>query len=83
VPGSGEDHATITIAVGRFDDLLARGIRSLIEDDVRLQLIAADVPREQIAGVLQTRSPRVAILDGDALASLAEVRELTLRHAGT
>ena len=31
----------ITVLVGRFEDLLARGLRSLIDEDPSLKLVAA------------------------------------------
>jgi DNA-binding NarL/FixJ family response regulator len=75
--------STITVAVGRFDDLLARGLRGLIEDDPSLELVAADIAPAQLAPVLRARRPRVAILDAGSLNSPIEVRELTARHPGT
>ncbi|HEY1835052.1 MAG TPA: response regulator transcription factor [Solirubrobacteraceae bacterium] len=77
------ESSAVTIVVGRFDDLLARGIQALIEDDARLELLAGDVPIQQLATVLRARSPRVAIVDASALRSPAEVRELTTRHPAT
>jgi DNA-binding NarL/FixJ family response regulator len=83
VTGPQTDPSLITIAVGRFDDLLARGLQALIDEDPRLELIAADVPSPQLATVLRARRPRVAILDAAALQNPAEVRELTMRHPST
>jgi DNA-binding NarL/FixJ family response regulator len=74
---------SITVAIGRFDDLLARGLRGLIEDDPSLELVAADVGRERLAMVLRTCRPRAAIVDVGSLRSPAEVRELTVRHPHT
>lgn len=73
----------IPVAIGRFDDLLARGLRGLVEDDPRLELAAFDMPPAQVATVLRARGPRVAILDAGSLRSPAEVRELTARHPRT
>ncbi len=72
-----------TVAVGRFDDLLARGLRGVIEDESSLELRAADIPPAQLASVLRTHRPDVAILDVATLYSPVEVRELTIRHPGT
>jgi DNA-binding NarL/FixJ family response regulator len=74
---------TITVAVGRFDDLIARGLRGLIEDDGRLELVAEDVATAQLSMVLRGRKPDVAILDAGQLRSPAEVRTLSARHATT
>jgi len=77
------DTSPITVALGRFDDLLARGLRALIEDDARLELIAADVPAAQLATVLRAQRPRVAIVDASSLRSPAEVRDIVMRHPRT
>lgn len=73
----------ITVAVGRFDDLLARGLRGLVEDDPSLRLLVADVPPERLGQELRSHRPRVAILDAESLYSPVEVRELTTRHRHT
>jgi DNA-binding NarL/FixJ family response regulator len=73
----------ITVAVGRFDDLLARGLRGLIEDDPELELAAVDVPTAQLAGALRSIRPDVAMLDVRSLGSPVEVRQLTGRRPAT
>jgi DNA-binding NarL/FixJ family response regulator len=77
------DAHTITVALGDFDDLLARGLRGLIEDDPLLELVAEDVQIAQLTVVLHARRPRVAILDSARLRSPADVRNLTSRHPAT
>ncbi|MCW3033282.1 MAG: hypothetical protein QOK19_1826 [Solirubrobacteraceae bacterium] len=77
------DSATITVALGGFDDLLARGLRGLIEDDPLLELVAEDVAVAQLTVVLRARRPRVAILDATRLRSPADVRNLTTSHPAT
>ncbi len=64
----------ITVVVARFDDLLAGGLHQVIESDPNLQIVADDVEHDRLGVVLRAHRPRVAILDVDALASLAEVR---------
>jgi DNA-binding NarL/FixJ family response regulator len=81
-PGMG-DPRTITVAIGQFDDLIARGLRGLVEDDPRLELVVEDVPTAQVAMALRSHRPRVAILDAGRLRSPAEVRTLTTRHPAT
>ena len=73
----------ITVAVARFDDLLAHGLRRVIESDVNLELVADGVGHDRIGVVLRARSPRVVILDVDALRNLAEVRQLSQQHPDT
>ncbi len=73
----------ITVAVGRFPDLIARGLRGLIEGDPSLELVAEDVVPAQLSAVIRRERPRVAILDTGSLHSPIQVRELTIRHPAT
>lgn len=73
----------ITVVLARFDDLLARGLRELIESDPSLAIVAADVEHRRIPVVLGAHRPDVAVLDLAALAKMAEVRELSGRHPAT
>jgi len=73
----------IGVVVGRFEDLVARGLRSLIEDDPSLELLAADVPAEQLDEVLGQLRARVAIVALEGLSTPVEVRELVARHPAT
>jgi DNA-binding NarL/FixJ family response regulator len=73
----------ITVVLGRFDDLLARGLRGVIEDDHNLELLAEDVAAAQLETVLRARRPRVAIIEVASLRTPVEVRELTARHPAT
>jgi DNA-binding NarL/FixJ family response regulator len=66
----------ITVATGTFEDLLARGLRGIIEDDPSLALVASDVAPAKLARMLRAQRPRVTILDAGSLASPVEVREL-------
>jgi DNA-binding NarL/FixJ family response regulator len=77
------DARAIGVVVGRFEDLVARGLRSLIEEDPNLELLAADVAIEQLDEVLGQLPARVAILALEALPSPVAVRALVSRHAGT
>jgi|SRR5271166_25367 len=73
----------ITVAVGRFEDLLTRGLRGLIEDDPNLRLVAYGFATEERAGALRSHAPRVAIIDHASLRSPIEVRELAGDHRDT
>jgi DNA-binding NarL/FixJ family response regulator len=79
---AGESVAT-TVAVGRFDDLLARGLRGVVEDDPSLELVAGDVGPSQLKAVLRGRRPLVAILDAGSLRNPAEVRTLSASQPTT
>jgi DNA-binding NarL/FixJ family response regulator len=73
----------ITVAVGKFEDLLARGLRALIEDDSSLQLIAEDIAAERLSVMLRVHEPRVAIINFGSLRSPVEVRDLVSEHPAT
>lgn len=75
--------APITVALAHFDDLLAGGLRELIEKDSSLTIVAADVEHARIPVILRAHRPDVAILDVGALANLAEIRELSAQHPDT
>jgi DNA-binding NarL/FixJ family response regulator len=66
----------ITLAVARFEDIVNRGLRALIEDDPHLQLAAADVPTERMTAVLAEHAPAVAILNFAGLSAPAQLREM-------
>ena len=80
----------IGVALGRFDDLLGRGLRGLVDDDPSLELVAREVGHEQLDSALAGMRPgalglraQVLILDVASLQSPVEVRELVTRHPGT
>jgi DNA-binding NarL/FixJ family response regulator len=73
----------ITVVLAHFDDLLAGGLRQLIDGDPNLTVLAADVEHGRLSVVLRAHSPDVAILNADALVKLAEIRELSARHPAT
>ena len=73
----------ITVVIARFDDLLARGLRELIESDPSLAVVATDVEQGRLPVVLRAHHPDVAILDAGALAKLVEIRQLSGGHPGT
>jgi len=75
--------ASVTVAIGDFEDLLARGLSGLIEDDPSLTLIASDVKHGDLPKLLRSRRPNVAIVDRRALRSPIEVRELRVDHPAT
>ena len=66
----------IDLAVAQFEDIVNRGLQSLIEGDPHLRLVATDVPPQEMAQTLQREEPDVAILNFAALSSPAELRDL-------
>ncbi len=66
----------IAVIVARFEDIVSRGLRALIDDDDNLRLVVEGVPHEQLASALTTYAPDVAILNFGSLSSPSELREL-------
>ena len=66
----------VTVAIGRFDDLVTRGLRALVEEDASLRLLGAGLGRTELRRLLRTRRPHVAIVDVASLSSPSEVRDL-------
>ncbi len=75
--------ASATVLVGRFDDLLAHGLRAVVESDPSVRLVCSDVEGRRLSAAIQAHRPKVAIVDCATLASPAEVRELRGRHPQT
>jgi two-component system, NarL family, response regulator DesR len=70
----------IALAVAQFEDIVNRGLQSLIDGDPHLDLVATDVPLEQMDGTLAAHEPDVAILNFASLASPADLRDLHARY---
>lgn len=73
----------ITIVVGRFEDLIARGLRSLLAEDPHVRLVAADVELDALDAALTAHEPQVAILNFGSLRTPVEVNQLHTAHPGT
>lgn len=73
----------IDVLLARFEDIIGRGLRSLIEEDANLRLIADDVAHERLAAALAEFSPRVAILNFGSLTSAVEIRDLAREFPDT
>jgi DNA-binding NarL/FixJ family response regulator len=73
----------ITVAITRFEDLIALGLRALFADDPNVSVVAHDIAHERIGVMLRAHRPQVLILDAGALRDLGELRELCLQHPHT
>ena len=73
----------IKLVVGRFEDLIARGLRSLLADDPNIAVIAADVELAALDAVLTEHDPAVALINFGSLRSPVEVNRLRTAHPGT
>jgi DNA-binding NarL/FixJ family response regulator len=73
----------ITVAIARFEDLLALGLRTLLANDPSVCVVAHDIAHERIGVLLRAHGPRVLILDVGALRDLGQLRELGVEHPHT
>jgi DNA-binding NarL/FixJ family response regulator len=73
----------ITVSLARFEDIVAVGLRSLVEGDEHLAVVAADVDQTQLDAALTRDHPEVAILNFGSLTSPAQLRELAATHPDT
>ena len=78
-----DPRAPITVAIARLDDLLALGVRSLLENHPSVSIVADDIAYDRLSVVLRTHRPAVLILDVGQLDHLGRVRELSLQHPHT
>jgi DNA-binding NarL/FixJ family response regulator len=66
----------VPVLLARFEDIVGRGLRALIDEDENLSLVAADVPHEAIVDEIAAHRPRVAILNFGSLSSSIALREI-------
>lgn len=72
-----------TVALSRFEDLIAHGLSALIAADPNLEVIARDLDAESLRRVLDQRRPDVALLNYGSLRTPFEVHELHVAHPDT
>jgi DNA-binding NarL/FixJ family response regulator len=73
----------ITIVLGEFEDLIARGLRVLIEEDENLAIVATGVDLDAMPALFAEHSPKVAVLNFGSLRSPIEVNHLHQAHPDT
>lgn len=66
----------IPVTISRFEDIVGLGLRALIDEDENLELVAADIPHDELRTALSVHRPRVAILNFGSLAGASELRDL-------
>jgi DNA-binding NarL/FixJ family response regulator len=76
-------HTPVSVVLNSFEDIVALGLQTLIEEDPSLQLVARGVTAEQLTESLETHRPRVAILNYGSLLSPTQLRDLSLRFPDT
>ena len=70
------DRSPVTVITAAFEDLVAVGLRHLIEADANLELVAADVPLDQVEETLGILEPSVVVLNFGSLPTPAAVYQL-------
>jgi DNA-binding NarL/FixJ family response regulator len=78
-----EARKPVRLAVAQFEDLVARGLRALVAEDVNVKLIADEVPHEQMEKLVAREAPDVALLNFGSLRSPNDVRALHSLHPET
>jgi DNA-binding NarL/FixJ family response regulator len=73
----------VSVALSRFEDIVGLGLRTLIESDDNLRLVAADVTREEMPAALRRHQPNVAVLNYGSLHAASELRELHIAFPTT
>jgi DNA-binding NarL/FixJ family response regulator len=73
----------VKLAVGRFEDLIARGLRSLLAEDPNIEVVATDVEVEKLDALLTEHEPTVALINFGSLRTPVEVNRLRLAHPET
>jgi len=73
----------VSVVLGRFEDLVDRGLRALVEEDDHLELRAAGVAHERLVAAIATHRPQVALLNYGSLRTPLEVRDLVATHPDT
>lgn len=73
----------VRIAVAQFEDIVARGLRALIDEDESVELVADGVEHERLAEVFGSEQPEVALVNFGSLESAAELRKLHRRFPTT
>jgi DNA-binding NarL/FixJ family response regulator len=73
----------VRVAVARFEDIVAHGLRALITDDDNLELVADGVDHDALSRELGRTKPDVALLNFGSLSSTVELRELHRLHPDT
>jgi DNA-binding NarL/FixJ family response regulator len=72
-----------TVALSRFEDLIAYGLRALVDADPNLEVVAADLEPAALRRVLARRRPDVALLNYGSLRTPFEIHELHVAHPET
>jgi DNA-binding NarL/FixJ family response regulator len=76
-------HTRVTVVTGQFEDLVAVGLRELISEDSNIELIATDVPIDEVDEAIERHEPAVALVNFGSLPSAVTVHQLHQAHPDT
>ncbi|MBO0769013.1 MAG: response regulator transcription factor [Solirubrobacterales bacterium] len=66
----------ISVLLAQFEDITGLGLKTLIDGDASLNVVATDVPHSGLVPALTDTQPDVAVLNFGSLASAQELRDL-------
>ena len=78
-----EARQPVRLAVAQFEDLVSRGLRALVAEDDNVEIVADEVPHEQLERIIAREAPDVALLNFGSLRSPNDVRALHALHPET
>ena len=76
-------HTPVSVVLTSFEDIVSLGLRTLIDEDPSLELLASGVAPEELGASLKAHGPRVAIVNYGSLVSPTQLRELRQRFPDT
>jgi DNA-binding NarL/FixJ family response regulator len=72
-----------SVISGKFEDLVAVGLRVLISEDPNLELVAANIPIDELEKRIEEHEPAVVLINFGTLRTPAEVFRLHQQHPET
>src|SRR5919106_6771299 len=72
-----------SVVSAKFEDLVAVGLRVLISEDPNLELVATDVPIEEVEDAIEEHRPAVVLLNFGTLRAHGDVYELHQAYPDT
>jgi DNA-binding NarL/FixJ family response regulator len=73
----------ITVVAAKFEDLVAVGLKQLIDEDSNLELLSDQIPIDKVEKAIEEHSPQVALLNFGTLRTPAQVFQLHQAHPET
>ena len=73
----------VSVVTAKFEDLVAVGLKQLIDEEPYLELVDADVPVERLDRAIEEHEPAVVVLYFGSLKSPAQVFQLHEAHPDT